>query len=254
MLLPLALAMTLSACATRTDGPSGTGASEATTDTSGPTHITLPSLPDLPKLPHVPDLPSVPAIVTVKAATKHSGMTERVGHAAMTPLSDLNVVQQKIPDVLRHARTVGPYALPAKSDCPSVEDEINRLTAELGPDLDDPKLKGKANLLDRGADAAESYGVGIVRRTVEGLVPFRSWVRKLSGAEKHSSEVASAIVAGGVRRAYLKGIRRGMGCPAPGAQETRLDAAASPTGAAVPSAPSEPTPPASEPGMPTAAH
>ena len=39
-----------------------------------------------------------------------------------------------------------------------------------------------------------------VRRTVEGMVPFRSWVRKLTGAEKHSKEVAASIIAGGVRR------------------------------------------------------
>jgi hypothetical protein len=163
--------------------------------------------------PKPPELPSVPAMMEVDPVTADSAVTDRVGQAVITPLSDLNVVQQKIPAVLRHARKVGPYASPEKLDCPTVQDEINLLTVALGPDLDAPNLKGKPSLFDRGTDAAENYGVGFVRRTVEGLVPFRSWVRKLSGAEKHSKEVASTIMAGGVRRAYLKGMRQGMGCP-----------------------------------------
>jgi len=169
------------------------------------------STPDMPK---TPDLPSVPAVVTVKPTTKDSGVTERVGQAAITPLSDLNVVQQKIPEVLLHARDVGAYSVPEKLDCPSVQNEINRLDIALGADFD-AAGKGKPSLLERGGDMAENYGVGFVRRTMEGFVPFRSWLRKLTGAEKHSKEVAAAIMAGGVRRAYLKGMRRGMGCAVP---------------------------------------
>jgi len=165
--------------------------------------------------PKAPELPSVPAMVEVDRVDADSDVTDRVGQAAITPLSDLNVVQEKIPEVLRNAKKVGPYAAPEKLECTVVQDEINRLTAVLGPDIDDPNTRNKLSLLDRGTDAAEDYGVGFVRRTVEGMVPFRSWVRKLTGAEKHSKEVASSIIAGGVRRAYLKGIRLGMACPVP---------------------------------------
>lgn len=163
--------------------------------------------------PKAPELPSVPAMVEVDRVDADSDVTDRVGQAAITPLSDLNVAQEKIPEVLRHAKKVGPYAAPEKLECAVVQEEINRLSAVLGPDIDDPNTKGKLSLLDRGTDAAEDYGVGFVRRTVEGMVPFRSWVRKLTGAEKHSKEVAASIIAGGVRRAYLKGIRLGMACP-----------------------------------------
>jgi hypothetical protein len=163
-----------------------------------------------------PDLPSVPAVAEVDAVQSDSAVTERVGKAAITPLGDLNMVQEKIPAVLRDARQKGAYALPDPLDCPHVQDEIQRLTVALGADLDDPAGARKSSLLERGGDAAEDYGVGFVRRTVEGVVPFRSWLRKLTGAEKHSKEVSAAIVAGGVRRAYLKGLRQGMGCvPAP---------------------------------------
>lgn len=167
-----------------------------------------------PEMPKTPDLPSVPAMVEVEPVTSDSDVTDRVGQAAITPLSDLNVVQQKIPEVLLHARDVGAYSVPDKLDCPSVQNEINRLDVALGADFD-AAGKGKPSLLERGGDMAENYGVGFVRRTMEGFVPFRSWLRKLTGAEKHSKQVAAAIMAGGVRRAYLKGLRQGLGCPIP---------------------------------------
>lgn len=168
-----------------------------------------------PKLPSMPELPSVPAVTTVKPTNKDSSVTDRVGQAAITPLSDLNVVQEEIPAILLHAQEVGPYGVPSPATCEAVQQEINDLDGALGADLDSPKDGNKPSLLERGTDLAENTGVGMVRRTMEGFVPFRSWLRKLSGAEKHSKRVAGAIVAGGVRRAYLKGLRQGLGCPLP---------------------------------------
>lgn len=183
-----------------------------------------------PKLPKTPELPSVPAIVEVDPVSSESDVTDRVGQAAITPLSDLNVVQQKIPEVLRFARDVGAYTVPEKLDCPSVQNEINRLDTALGADFD-AAGKDKPSLLERGGDMAENYGVGFVRRTMEGFVPFRSWLRKLTGAEKHSKQVAAAITAGGVRRAYLKGLRQGLACPIPDPKSVKpaklMEAAAS---------------------------
>lgn len=192
------------------------------------------STPDIPK---TPEMPSVPAMVEVEPVTSDSDVTDRVSQAAITPLSDLNVVQQKIPEVLLHARDVGAYSVPEKLDCPSVQNEISRLDAALGADFD-AAGKGKPSLLERGGDMAENYGVGFVRRTMEGFVPFRSWLRKLTGAEKHSKQVTAAIMAGGVRRAYLKGLRQGLGCPIPAPK-------ASPSTAPAQGVASEPAPAAS---------
>jgi len=188
-----------------------------------------------PEMPKTPELPSVPAIVEVDAVNSDSDVTDRVGQAAITPLSDLNVVQQKIPAALLEARDGGAYKVPPKLDCPSVQYEITRLDVALGADFDAGD-KDKPSLLERGGDMAENYGVGFVRRTMEGFVPFRSWLRKLTGAEKHSKQVAAAIAAGGVRRAYLKGLRQGLGCTIPEAKGSKLaqpvDAAASAASAA----------------------
>ena len=64
-----------------------------------------------PSLPKVPDLPSVPAVVKVQPVTKESAVTDRVGQAAITPLSDLNVVQQDIPVALLKAMLKNPILM-----------------------------------------------------------------------------------------------------------------------------------------------
>jgi hypothetical protein len=56
-----------------------------------------------------------------------------------------------------------------------------------------------------------------LRGAAESVIPFRGWIRKLDGAERHSKEVAAAIAAGSVRRAFLKGVGQTLGCAAPAA-------------------------------------
>jgi len=142
----------------------------------------------------------------------------RAGDAATTPLKDLNVVREAIPEVLRAARKA-PYRLAADTSCAGTATEIDALDDALGPDLDAPR-GAERGLLERGSDAAGDAAVGAVRRTAEDIVPFRGWVRKLTGAERHSREVTAAVIAGGARRAFLKGWRSAQGCPSTDAANT----------------------------------
>lgn len=132
--------------------------------------------------------------------------------AATTPLNDLNLVRGEIPAVLVAAQKA-PYGVPADRGCAALAADVQALDAVLGADLDTPATAANPSLIDRGGDAA----VGAFRNTAEGIIPFRGWVRKLSGAEKYSREVAAAIAAGTVRRAYLKGLGVAAGCAAPAA-------------------------------------
>ncbi|MGQ0598719.1 hypothetical protein [Aquabacterium sp.] len=184
----------------------------------------------------------------------------RVTSAATTPLSDLNLVRDEIPEVLQNALKQ-PYQPPTDATCPVVVTEVHQLDAVLGADLDAPESEDAPSLLDRGSDMAENSAIGALQRTAEGLVPFRSWVRKLSGAERHSRKLAAAITAGSIRRAFLKGFAVSHGCvltPPPqlaaasaGAAANASPAPASPTApaadgkAVAPAAP--PAPPASAP-------
>lgn len=136
--------------------------------------------------------------------------------AAITPLNDLNLVHDKIPPVLIAAQH-GPYAPPSNPTCEGLKAEIHLLDAALGADLDVPGHPDERHLLEKGKDAAERAAVNHVRSAAESLIPYRGWVRKLSGAEKFSQQVTRAIGAGIVRRAYLKGLGQAQGCSAPAA-------------------------------------
>lgn len=153
------------------------------------------------------------------ALVKSSGVVQ----TATQPLNDLNLLQSRIPAVLTAAQQ-GPYAVPADSSCAALQDELLALDLALGPDIDasgpagsDPGLVGKA--VDFVGDAAMDTVRGTVSSVVDGVIPLRSWVRRLSGAERYSKAVAAAIRAGTLRRPFLKGWARAMGCvegpPAP---------------------------------------
>ena len=130
----------------------------------------------------------------------------RVSTAAATPLNDFNLGNAPIPEVLKIAQR-NPYAAPVSQECPALATEIAALDAVLGPDVDAADAAGKKNIDFVGDEAANA-----LQRTAEGIVPFRGWIRKLTGAERHSREVSNAIAAGSMRRAYLKGIRYAIKC------------------------------------------
>jgi hypothetical protein len=142
--------------------------------------------------------------------------TARMTGAATTPLSDLNLVRAKIPQALLAAQKA-PYGPPADLGCEGLMAEVRQLDAALGPDLDAPPSTARAGLVDRGRAEAGGAALDAVKHTAEGLIPFRGWVRKLSGAERYSKLVTDAIAAGIVRRAYLKGLGQAQGCLAPAA-------------------------------------
>jgi hypothetical protein len=131
---------------------------------------------------------------------------EDAAKVASSPLKDAGVIKDKIPQVLIDARKDA-YALPSPLTCKTIFDAVDALDAELAPDLDAESTK-----LKTGMSATE-----IGETVVHGLTPLRSWVRKLSGAEKNANEVQAAIVAGSIRRGYLKGVGLQMQCKPPAA-------------------------------------
>lgn len=131
--------------------------------------------------------------------------------AAKTPLRDLNVMPDKIPQVLRDAEADA-YRPPRQMSCRAIAGEIQGLEDVLGDDFDAPppppptkeeKRTGTANIVLKGAAGA--------------IIPFRSWVRQLTGAERHAQAVQAAVAAGRVRRAYLKGLGQMIRCRWPAA-------------------------------------
>ena len=136
--------------------------------------------------------------------------------AVAAPLEDLNLKQTAIPPALQRA-VDNPYDLTDLTRCEGIAGEIGRLDAALGPDLDEAPPPDARSRGKKVADAAYGAGVGEVRNTTQHVLPFRGWVRKLTGASRHDKAVQAAIKAGDVRRGYLKGVGMRMNCAPPAA-------------------------------------
>lgn len=159
---------------------------------------------------------SKPQVPPARAQDPVSRTGSEIAQAAATPLSDLNLVNAPIPPVLLEAQRA-PYAEPADGTCAGIEAQVVALDAVLGADLDVPPTPANPSLVERGAGLVGQTATQQVRGAAESVVPFRSWIRRLTGAERYSREVAAAITAGTVRRAYLKGMGVVRGCRAPAA-------------------------------------
>ena len=172
---------------------------------------------------------TTPADGSPKIQTTSEANQENVQGAVAAPLRDLNVVRTKIPDVLLDAMA-DPYRLPPRvsrtsktAQCAQLGALIRPLDDALGPDLDSPS-RDEDGLMDKGRDTA----LGMVAGAASDAIPFRGWVRKLSGAERHDKLVQSAIIGGAVRRAYLKGLGETRGCNPPATPSHQLTMAEPP--------------------------
>lgn len=136
--------------------------------------------------------------------------------AVTAPLADVNLTPTAIPPVLTRA-VADPYAMAGLNRCEGIAAEIGRIDAALGPDVDEAPPPDRRSRAEKLGEAAKDATVGEVRDRSRSLVPFRVWVRKLSGAEKHDKALAAAVEAGRVRRGYLKGVGMQRNCAPPAA-------------------------------------
>jgi hypothetical protein len=144
-----------------------------------------------------------------KVQTTSEANREGFKGVAQAPLRDINVLRTKIPEVLLQAMA-DPYERPESGRCPQLIALLTPLNDALGADLDVPSVDAD-DLLDKGKSTALSAMAG----AASDVIPFRGWVRKLTGAGRHDRLVQAAIVAGAVRRAYLKGLGEAKGCNPP---------------------------------------
>ena len=125
------------------------------------------------------------------------------------PLNDLNILQRDVAPVLQRAKAA-PYAHVAGDNCQALDAEIQALDAALGPDFDLPGGKG-TSLSKKLTDAT----FNLAHSAVSSVIPYRGVVREVTGAEKRARSVNEALLAGTVRRAYLKGYGEMLGCAYP---------------------------------------
>lgn len=158
--------------------------------------------------------------------------------AATSPLDDLNLRRQEIPPLLSKI-AANPYAHPIKATCASVREEVNQIDALLGPDItitgveytsadgapslpnvdeiELPEMPEGSEVVNQAGKMAKSHAIDVIREQTD-ILPFRSIIRKITGADRHQKRVNAAYDAGKLRRAYLKGFaadRFGLTCLAP---------------------------------------
>lgn len=129
---------------------------------------------------------------------------------AKTPLTDLNISKEEIPELLVKARA-DPYDTAGLSGCRQIIAAVEELDAVLGEDLD------TAEAQRRGVNAGR-----VAQWAVGTFIPFRGLLREVSGAKAHDRKMRDAIIGGMMRRAYLKGIGKQKGCRYPG-RPARVD-------------------------------
>ena len=151
---------------------------------------------------------------SAQSDTRAQKIETEFADALVAPLADLNLVRTPIPAILISAQE-RPYGSPEDESCTGLSQEITALNRALGADLDTTPSADQPSLLERGSDLASNAVISAVRDSTTGVLPFRRWVRRLTGAEKHARAVIAAISAGAVRRAYLKGLGQAQGGPHP---------------------------------------
>lgn len=164
------------------------------------------------------------AVALAACSTGRTSDTRRgVGDAAYIPFRDVGLVRPEIPLILRNLQY--PYSTATLTNCAAVTREIGQLDAVLGPESYQPGPN--RNIWDRSGDFVEDQVIDAAESTAEDLVPFRSWVRRLSGANRAEREALRAVANGQQRRTFLRGYGASLGCPSmippppPGVAATR---------------------------------
>lgn len=132
-----------------------------------------------------------------------------VSGAASIPLRDVGLIRPEIPMLLRNLEY--PYATASLNDCASVINEIGQFDAVLGPESYQPGPN--RNVWDRSGDFVEEQTIEAAESTAQDLIPFRSWVRRLSGASRAERDALRAFANGQQRRTFLRGYGASLGCP-----------------------------------------
>src|SRR5262249_9717717 len=151
------------------------------------------------------------AAAACACATGRTADTRRgVTRAAAQPLRDVGIIRPEIPPLLRQLDY--PYSTGSlASGCPAVAYEIGELDALLGPGS---FQAGPArNIWDRSGDFAENQTIAAAQDAAEGVIPFRSFVRRITGASAADREALRAFANGQQRRTFLRGYGASLGCP-----------------------------------------
>ena len=147
---------------------------------------------------------ALPALAQSTQPSSVDKAADSVERMVEKPLKDFNITKDKIPPEIE-AVMKKPYDISKLKTCADLKTAVAKLTEVLGPDVDSPQATKK------GQDPAE-FALGAAESVVGGLIPGTGLIRKVSGAEANEKKVKAAVLAGQLRRAYIKGYAKAKGC------------------------------------------
>ena len=133
------------------------------------------------------------ASLSACASTPRPLAADPVGAAFQQPMRDLSLIRDQPREPLR-AAVLAPYAFDGAQDCVGLTAEVAVLDGVLGPDVD---------VIAAGGKMAD----GLMANLIGGAfgLPYRGVVRAITGAARRDRAMKAAILAGMVRRGFLKG-------------------------------------------------
>lgn len=131
--------------------------------------------------------------------------------AAAAPLRDLNLIKTDIPEIL--LRIEYPYKIDGPVYCDQLVTEVTALDQVLG--LGQDHFKADLTRNEKAAEAASNAAQNALSDAATGWIPYRSILRRVTGATKHERAVRAAFERGRIRRAFLKGVGGAFQCPYP---------------------------------------
>lgn len=162
-----------------------------------------------------------PVLAQPQARTSDEASSSNFTGAITAPVRDLNLMRDQVPAVLTTARDA-PYLEPQNASCVQLAEMIAPLDEALGP--------------DPGAGAKSQVGAGrmvygAMADVTRDVIPFRSVVRRITGAARGDQKVRETREAGHLRRAYLKGFASAKNCYGPPQPDAKVQVADAPPAA-----------------------
>ncbi|NJR20199.1 MAG: hypothetical protein HC777_01005 [Hyphomonadaceae bacterium] len=143
-------------------------------------------------------------------ANSNNDVQDAASEAARQPLRDIGLMRREIPNAL--ARISDPYAEPSGPGCSWLKYELNQLDAALGGEVAVMPVETQETVGERSGRAASTATRNMIRSAGNSLMPARSVIRFLSGAEDADALYEAATERGKVRRGYLKGLSEARNC------------------------------------------
>lgn len=150
------------------------------------------------------------------AASAMDQTRDGLADAALSPLEDLNLKRDAIPEPIKELKSA--YLDARQMSCAEIAASVLILDEHLGADWDTPDdAEIDETRAQWAADKTADATLDAVSSEARGLIPFRGLVREATGAEAHARRVRTAFRKASERRAFLKGVGQARGCLPPAA-------------------------------------